>query len=153
VAEQGDRIIVTFSQPPALAVFCSGWSAASYPDLIGPNVQVKMDQVASGNSGVIGVVDSSDCAGGFHFGTIDLGQSGYLIGSTTFGGGAGGQCTGSVFIGCTRVHWNGSNTLTITLGKEKKALSMQTAPSVAVYAPDPALGLSGTISSRNEEHF
>jgi len=112
-----------------------------------------MNQSATGNDAVTAVTDSSDCSTGFHFGAIDLGQSGYVNAAATFGGGVAGQCSGSVSIGCTTIHWDGRNTLTITLGRENKTQPTQTAPSVAVYTPDPALGFQGTISSVNGEHF
>ena len=51
------------------------------------------------------------------------------------------------------IHWNGQNTLTITLGSESADQPTQGAQSVAVYTPDPALGLSGTISSAKETNF
>jgi hypothetical protein len=41
----------------------------------------------SGDDMVASVTDSSDCTSGFHFGTIDLGQSGYLNSNAIFGGG------------------------------------------------------------------
>jgi len=151
--EQGDQIIVTYSPAPTLSAFCSAWNSASFPDLASPNVQVKIAQPPAGNGSVTAVTDSSDCATGFHFGTIDLGQTGYVSAVATFGGGVAGQCSGSVSVGCTRIHWDGHNTLTITLGRENKGQPTQTAPSVAVYTPDPALGFSGTITSVNEEHF
>jgi hypothetical protein len=112
-----------------------------------------MDQPPIGDSIVASVVDSSDCSTGLHFGTIDLGQAGFVIASATFGGGTGGQCTGAVTTGCTRIHWDGHNTLTITLGKENKTQPMQGTPGIAVYTPDPALGLAGTISSPDEVSF
>jgi hypothetical protein len=55
--------------------------------------------------------------------------------------------------GCTRIHWDGAGTLTITLGKESNGQPTQSSSSVAVYTPDPALGVSGTISSPNEVQF
>jgi hypothetical protein len=148
--DQGDQIIVSFSPAPTPGAFCSAWSAASYPDLARPNVQINMSQ--AGDDMVTSVVDSSDCKSGFHFGTIDLGQTGYVAGTATFGGG-NSQCNGHVSTGCTTIHWDGHNTLTITLGKESTAQPTQVVPSVAVYTPDPALGLSGTISSVKEENF
>jgi hypothetical protein len=43
--------------------------------------------------------------------------------------------------------------LTITLGPASFPQPTETAPSVAVYTPAPALGLPGTISSAYEENF
>jgi len=148
--QQGDQIIVTFSAGPAPGAFCSAWSAGSFPDIVDPNLVVN-GQHGSGNDKVT-LTDTVDCSGGFHFGTIDLGQTGYFSGTSTFGG-AGAQCSTAVTTGCSRVHWDGHNTLTITLGKESSGQPTKATSSVAVYTPDPVLGVAGTISSPSEEHF
>ena len=44
-------------------------------------------------------------------------------------------------------------TLTITLGQASSTQPAQITTSVAVYTPDPTLGLSGTINSVREENF
>jgi putative nucleotidyltransferase with HDIG domain len=149
-AQLGDQIIVTFSTGPPPGSFCSAWSAGAYPDLVDPNVVVN-GLHATGNNQVT-LTDASDCVGGFHFGTIDLGQTGYFSGSSTFGG-ASAQCSTSTRTGCSRIHWDGGRTLTITLGTESSGQPTKTTPSIAVYTPDPALGVSGIISSPSEEHF
>ena len=56
-------------------------------------------------------------------------------------------------IACSTIHWDGLNTLTVTLGKANDAQLIRTAPSVATYTPDPALGVSGVITSVKEENF
>jgi putative nucleotidyltransferase with HDIG domain len=150
-ANFGDQIIVTFSPVPNVSAFCSAWNSTSYPDLVDPGVVVEGTQPSSGD-GALTVTDTADCSGGFHFGTIDLGQRGYFNKTVTFGGNAG-QCKGTNTKHCTRIHWNGNNTLTITLGQESSGQPTQAAPSVAVYTPDPALGLKGTIATTKEEHF
>jgi hypothetical protein len=149
--QPGDQIIVTFSPAPSANAFCSAWSASSSPDLSDSNVVVVGSMPSSGDD-IITVTDSADCTGGFHFGSIDLGQSGYFNSNVTFGGNMAG-CKNGKTADCSTIHWDGQDTLTITLGKESSTQSTQTAPSVAVYNPDPALGLSGTISSANEENF
>jgi hypothetical protein len=150
--DQGDQVIVTFSPVPALSSLCSAWSSTSYPTLDSPNVVVTGTEPASGDD-TLTVSDPSDCSGGLHFGNIDLGQRGYFSGTATFGG-FSLTCMFIVFTsGCSSVQWNGVNTLTITLGQESSGQPTQGAQSVAVYTPDPALGLSGTISSVKEENF
>jgi hypothetical protein len=136
-ADKGDQIIVTYATPPTPSLFCSSWSILSYPDLTGGTVVV-MGGPTSGND-VISLVSAPSCLGGFHFGTIDLGQTGYFNQSTTFPNSA--------------VHWDGVNTLTITLGPPSPGGPTQNAPSVAVYTPDPVLGVSGPISSANGVQF
>ncbi len=137
-ADAGDQIIVTFATPPPPSAFCSLWSSSSYPDLTGINVAVTAEPILLGDDEIASVTDSS-CPGGLHFGTIDLGQSGYF-----------GLVVG--FANST-VHWDGLNTLTITLGTPTIGDLTQNNPSVAVYTPDPALGVSGTISSPSEVNF
>jgi hypothetical protein len=150
-AQGGDQIIVTFSPAPSPASFCSAWSASSSPDLDDPSVVVQGTEPSSGDD-TISVTDTGDCAGGFHFGSIDLGQRGYFNGNAAFGG-SGGGCRSARTTGCSTIHWDGQNTLTITLGKESSVQPMQTRPSALVYTPDPTLGFSGTISSGSEENF
>jgi hypothetical protein len=147
----GDQIIITFSVGPGPASFCTGgWSQGSSPDLANSNVVV--NGVHGSGDDKVTITDSVDCGGGFHFGTIDLGQGGYFSGMSTFGG-PGGQCSATQTSGCSRIHWDGQHTLTITLGQESNGQPTQGHPSVAVYTPDPALGVSGTISSPNEVQF
>ena len=150
-AEEGDRIIVIFSPAPSPSAFCASWSTTSYPDLIDPNVIVEGTQSASGDD-ILTVTDTSDCTGAFHFGSIDLGQSGYFTADATFGGNVVG-CNSSGTAGCSKIHWNGLDTLTIKLGKANTVQPIQAAASVAMYTPDPALGFSGTIRSVKEVNF
>jgi hypothetical protein len=150
-ADEGDTIVVTYTTPPTLSRFCSGWSSGSYPELIGSGVVVTATENAGGD-GMIASVSDSSCSGGFHFGSIDLGQGGYFNGTVTFGGGSLG-CLLIINATCSSIQWNGANTLTITLGAPSVGDPTQNATSVAVYTPDPALGYTGTISSPKEEHF
>ena len=111
----------------------------------------------SGDDVIVSVSDSADCSGGFHFGSIDLGQRGYFNSSVTFGSTVGtGLLLCNLLIqstSCSRVHWNGANTLTITLGNPSAINPTQATPSVAMYTPDDSLGFSGSISSAKEEQF
>jgi hypothetical protein len=152
-AEQSDQIIVTFTQPPNPSAFCSTWNSGLFPDLYGPNVVVQGNQPSSGND-TVSVTDPANCGGGFHFGTIDLGQRGYFGGTGVTFGGPSLLCNGLLNIsGCARIHWDGAQTLTITLGQPSSTQPTQTTPSIAIYTPDPALGIFGTISSVKEENF
>ncbi len=147
----GDEIVVTFSPAPSPTSMCSAWTTTSFPDLADKSVLVQGTEPLSGDDTVT-VTDAADCSGGFHFGTIDLGQRGYFNGSASFGGTVSG-CRNGKTTGCSTIHWDGHNTLTITLGKASGGQPMQTAPSVAVYTADPALGLSEPIDSVDEENF
>jgi len=128
---------VTFSPAPSPRSLCAAWNATSYPDLADPNVVVQGTQPTSGDD-TITVTDTADCNGGFHFGSIDLGQRDYFNSSASFGGSVGG-CRIVKTTECSTIHWDGQNTLTITLGKEGNVQPIQTAPSVLVYTPDPLL--------------
>jgi hypothetical protein len=138
-ADQGDRIIITYSSAPSPASFRSGWTTSSQGDLTGSNVTVHGHHGSSGNNTIASITDSVDCAGGFHFGSIDLGQRGYVTIDINFSG--------------STIHWDSRNTLTITLGAPGSGSPTQNNPSVAVYTPDPALGISGTFSSGRATPF
>jgi hypothetical protein len=134
--DQGDQVIVTFSTPPPASSFCSLWTNSSHPDLSGSNVYAAVQAQASFDS--FAVFDTA-CQGQFNFGWIDLGQLGY--------------CTGTVQFTDATIHWDGVNTLTITLGSPGGATTAVSAPSVATYNPASALGFPGTISSLSVEQF
>jgi hypothetical protein len=127
------------------------WNASSSPDLADPSVVVQAAEPSSGDD-TITVTDTADCNGAFHFGSIDLGQRGYFNGATTFGGSVAG-CRNAKTAGCSTIHWDGHNTLTITLGKQSSDQPVQTATSVLVYTPDLGLGFSAAISSGRQENF
>ena len=149
--QPGDQIIVTLSPAPSPGAFCSAWSATSSPDLVDSGVVVQGTRPSSGDD-TITVTDTTDCNGGFHFGSIDLGQRGYFNANASFGG-SFAACHNGKTAACSTIHWDGRNTLIITLGKESSFQPTQINPSVAVYTPDPALGFSRTISSAEEENF
>jgi hypothetical protein len=134
--DQGDQVIVTYSAPPAASSFCSLWTTSSHPDLSGSDVYAAIQAQSGFDS--FAVFDTA-CGGDFNFGWIDLGQLGY--------------CTGTVEFTDATIHWDGINTLTITLGSPDGATSEVSTPSVATYNPAAALGLPGTISSPSEEQF
>jgi len=149
-ADGGDQVIVLFSPAPSPSALCAGWTATSYPDLDSANVVVHGTEPSSGDD-TLAVTDTKDCKGGFHFGTIDLGQRGYFTGSTSFGGNIAGCGSGDT-IGCSIIHFDG-RTLTITLGTASSEQPVQTVPSVAVYSPAQSLGSLSDISNIDEENF
>jgi len=137
--ETGDKIVAVYNTPPNPSAFCSAWSSTSYPTLSGTAVTV-VGRPTVGNNIIASVDDATDCTGGFHFGSIDLGQTGYFSTVVNFSG--------------STISWNGINTLTITLGTPNYGgPTTVSTPSVAVYTPDPALGVSGTISSVDVTQF
>ena len=144
--------MVTFASPPHPTALCSAWTTSASHSLNGPNVVVAGTKTGADNT--LTVTDTGDCTGGFHFGTIDLGQAGYFNGSTTFGGTNLLTCNGVLELGgCGTIAWDGHNTLTITLGQVSTGQPTNKTPDVAVYTPDPALGVAGTIKSPSEVQF
>ena len=135
--DKGDQIIVTFSSAPTPSLFCMSWSMLSYPDLTGGSVVVTGGPTAGDDT--ISSVSDPNCLGGFHFGSIDLGQAGYFDESTTFND--------------STIHWDGVRTLTITLGPPSPGGPTNRTPSIAVYTPDPNLGVPATISSASGVQF
>ena len=142
---------MTFSPAPSPSAFCAAWSTTSFPDLVGSNVVVHGTQTNSGDD-LVTVTDTADCNGKFHFGSIDLGQAGYFTTNASFGGNVTG-CNNGATTGCSTIHWDGKNTLTITLGWANTTQPTQTIPSVAVYSPTSALGFERTIASVLAENF
>ena len=150
--QQGNEIIVTFSPVPNLSSLCSAWTSTSYPELDDSGVVVTGSQPASGDD-TLTVSDATDCSGGLHFGTVDLGERGFFNSASVTFGGSSGTCGGSKTSGCSTITWNGANTLTITFGVVNNGQPTQSSPSVAVYTPDAHLGLVGTISSPKQPQF
>ena len=136
-ADAGDQITVVYGSPPDPSDFCTLWTSTSYPELSGLTVVVTGEQTSGDD--VISSVSDLLCLGGFHFGSIDLGQTGYFNTTVTF--------TGST------IQWDGTDTLTITLGTPSIGDPTQNVRSVAIYTPDPALGLAGAIDSPLEVQF
>ena len=137
-ADQGDQIVVKYSAPPIPGAFCSAWSGGSYPTL---TAAVVTGEKVSGKSNMIAsITDHTDCpVGGFHFGKIDLGQKDYFKGTVTFAN--------------STIRWNGTDTLTITLGAPSVVDPRDRTLSASIYTPDPALGLSGQIGSQTGVQF
>ncbi len=150
-AQAGDQIIVMFSPAPSPSALCSAWSTSSYPEFHDADVVVHGTEPSSGDDTVT-VTDATDCSGGLHFGSIDLGQRGYFDNTVSFGGNVSG-CKNDNTDGCSTIQWDGVDTLTITLGTASAVQPTQTAPSFAVYTPARSLGLPAVISSEDEENF
>ena len=129
--DQGDSIVVTFSQLLSVSSLCGAWSGDRSDKTLTDNggVVVRL----TNNGGTTGsdtvTVTAAACPSGFQFGSIDLGSPGYITsGDATFG------ATGAK----SRIHWDAtSRTLTITLGKSSSGNLPTVASSIATYTPDP----------------
>ena len=131
-AEQGDQIVVTYSQTLSVSTMCSTWSG-NFTDqsltALG-DVTVTLTDGGAGNDTM--TVTSATCT--FHFGTINLGSASYVTGgSKTF--------SGSTTADRSTIAWNAAtHTLTITLGKAAGAGTVGTvASSNATYTPEVAI--------------
>jgi prepilin-type N-terminal cleavage/methylation domain-containing protein len=98
--EQNDKIVITFSGQVNDASLCSGWS--------GTGSQSSTGVVTLTNGGVFSndTITATAACGTFNFGSLDLGSTGYASSNVNFG--ASGTASS--------ITWNGTNTLTITLG-------------------------------------
>jgi hypothetical protein len=128
--EPGDTIVVTFSAQMSVSSFCSAWSNDASNQSLNADGDVTVT-VADGGGGNDSVtVASGTCS--FNFGSIDLGDPGYVsAGDATFSG------TGA---GASSIAWNaGSNTLTITLGSAAGGTLAAVASSTPVYTASGAI--------------
>jgi hypothetical protein len=131
-AEQGDRIVATYSQTLRVSSICSTWSG-DFTDqsLTGlSDVTVTITNGGAGNDTL--TVTSASCT--LHFGSINLGSAGYAtVGNMTF--------SGSTVATRSTVAWAvATRTLTITLGQKAGTGTAGTvATSAAIYTPDSAI--------------
>ena len=145
-AEQGDQIVVTFSQTLRVSTMCSLWSGDFSDQLLASpgDVTVTLADGGAGNDTL--TIASAACT--FHFGSINLGSTGYATaGSVTF--------SGSTAADASSVAWDASTrTLTATLGRRGGAGTPGTVESsTGIYTPDAVLRngfgtlISGTCST------
>ena len=130
--EQGDAIIVTFSAQMSVSSFCSTWSnnASNQGLSADGDVVVTVADGGAGNDSV--TVASGSCS--FNFGSIDLGDPGYVTGGDATFSGSGANASS--------INWSaGSNTLTITLGSAGGGGTL-----AAVASSTPVYTASGSIS-------
>ena len=119
--EQGDQIVVTYSERMKVSSFCSTWSGdGANQNLPG----ITMRAVNGGGSGDFDSISLSSSPGcTFRFGTIDLGRNGYVSSSRDF--------TNST------ASWDqAARTLMITLGAPSGSTTTVTSASTATYAGD-----------------
>jgi Bacterial Ig-like domain/Bacterial Ig domain len=136
--EAGDAIVITFSEQMGVSSFCSAWTTGDANNQsINGNNQATVTLTDGGGSSDAISVSSSTCT--FNFGSISLGNTGYVIGgNATFSGSGGGKTT---------IAWNASTrTLTVTLGSKGGAGTIPAAPvasSTATYNPSSSITDSG----------
>ena len=130
--EPGDTIVVSFSAQMSVSSFCSTWSnnASNQSLSADGDVVVTVADGGGGNDSV--TVASGSCS--FNFGSIDLGDPGYVTGGDATFSGSGANASS--------INWSaGSNALTITLGSAGGGGTL-----AAVASSTPVYTASGTIS-------
>ncbi|MGH9154703.1 MAG: beta strand repeat-containing protein [Acidimicrobiales bacterium] len=151
-AEQGDQVIVTYSQALKVSSLCSVWSGDASNQSITSNSQVTVNVADGGAGNDTLTVASTTCT--FRFGSINLGAVGYATGgSLTFSGSS--SSTKST------ITWDvASRTLTILLGAKGGAGTNGTvASSAATYTPDAAItniagtAIAGTFTTATVAQF
>ena len=145
-AEQGDQIIVTFSQSLRVSTLCSVWSGDFSDQLLATPGDVTVTLADGGVANDTLAIASTACA--FHFGAINLGATGYATGgNVTF--------SGATAADASSIAWNAAtHTLTATLGARGGAGTPgSVASSAGIYTPDSALksgfgtAITGTCST------
>jgi hypothetical protein len=131
-ADQGDRIVATFSQTLRVSTLCSTWSGDFSDQSLTSLGDVTVTLVDGGAASDSLTVASASCT--LHFGSVNLGSTSAVTGgNATF--------SGSTIADRTTVAWNAAaHSLTITLGHSGGAGIAGTVPSSsAVYTPDAAI--------------
>jgi hypothetical protein len=130
--EPGDQIVVTFSQTLSVSSLCSTWSGNLTNQSLSTAGDVTVTLTDGGAANDTMTLSSATCT--FHFGTLNLGATGYVT---------GGSRTFSGFTGATAstIAWNaGARTLTVTLGAPAGSGTLGAiGTSAASYTPDGAL--------------
>ena len=153
--EQGDTIVVTFSEAPDLTTMCAGWTGTTIGATTNNDVTVTITDGGSSDPDTVAMTVGS-CSGGFNFGTIALGESGSATGYITGNGSVRFRGTGSAANRST-VAWDSANLrLTIKLGTadpQNGGTAAVGAASRATYTPSSAIkdpaghAITGTASS------
>lgn len=148
--DQGDQVQVTFSEAIDTSTLCSTWSGTGNQTLAGNGqvtVSINNNAGATGNDTL--TVTTTGCT--FHFGTVDLGSSGWVSTTRTFGGNGSSKST----IGYS----SSTRTLTITLGAASGTVGTVSGSTTMTYTPDAAIAdvagntIDTTPASRSSQHF
>ena len=148
--EKGESLQVTYSSAFDVTTVCSTWSGNASSQVLqdgGHSVRVHINNNAASGNDSLTVSVVGQCGDDFHFGSINLGHSGFVTADTTF--------SGSSAADRSRVNWApGTKQLTVTLGARSSGPApVRINQSVtSVYTPDPALratsgaGITGTAN-------
>ncbi len=134
--DQGDRVVVTFSDDIAVSSLCSAWSGNTSDQLINADnaVTVTLVDGVPGNDSL--TVSSSQCT--LNVGNLGLASTAYTLATVTFGGAGPNAST---------VAWSASTRqLTVTLGAVSGPGPAVVATNVvATYTPSVAVTNPGAV--------
>jgi len=146
--DQGDQIVVTFSDQLDVSTLCSTWSGNGADQAINGDNQATVSLNTGAGSDTV-TVSSSVCT--LNFGTLSLGSTAYTTATDTFAGAGANKST---------IAWNWSaKQLTITLGQVTGAGQTTVATSIVTYTPSTSvLNISGvptggTLVTANVKQF
>jgi len=129
--DQGDQIVITFSDQIAVNSMCSTWTGNSTDQTINGDNQdtVTLNNINGNNKVDTLDVSSSLCA--LNFGSMSLGSNAYTTSTVTFGGAGANKST---------IAWSASGQrLTITLGQVSGTGPATVATSIVTYTPSTAV--------------
>jgi hypothetical protein len=133
--DQGDRIVITFSDQMSVSTLCSTWTSDTANQLINGNSQVTATLTNGAASDTL-TVTSSVCT--LRFGTLSLGSTAYTTANVNFGG------TGTAV---STLAWNATtHQLTLTLGAASGAGAAAVASSTVTYTPAAGITTSALVS-------
>ncbi len=137
--EATDKSVALFQTQVQQSSLCSSWSNASSSQSLAGFTFTLNDNAGSGGTDTLTVTASpAACSGGFHFGTLDLANAGYVTGgNATF--------TNST-IALTQTA--STTTLTLTLGTAggTGTLVKVVTTSAAVYTPDATITNTSAVA-------
>lgn len=142
-ANQGDIVRVVYSQALDASSLCSTWSGNLLNQILNLDnvVAVTINDNAAGGNDQLVVAVTGACASNFRFGSIDLGNANFVVGSpVTFSGLGTGKST---------IAWDPSTReLTITLGARSLGPNpgRVNANTTATYMPDAGIRNPGGVS-------
>jgi hypothetical protein len=123
-----DTVVITFPEPLMESSMCTPWGTDVTKDqtLSGMTVTIENNTGDTGNDRL--VLDTASvgtaCGGSSHFGSIDLGNAGYVTANADFA--------------TSKIQWNHNGTLTVTLGGSA-TVSAVTTGLTAKYTPDASM--------------
>lgn len=146
--DQGDQIVVTFSDQMSVSSLCSTWTGDTTNQLINGNNQVTATLNNGGPTDTL-TVSSSVCT--LRFGTLNLGSNAYTSANVNFGG---------IGAAATTLAWNAStHQLTLTLGAASGAGAATVPSSIVTYTPatgvttSAGVAVGGTFVTANQPWF